>query len=94
MKKAFLMLLCAVPAVSFAGGQGFGAPSVPLKTQVKHLQADIAKLKPGQTHKAFAYADVGRNLAVQMHNVAAEKVFKAFKPGDSLVILKADAGML
>ncbi|QQD71966.1 hypothetical protein [Acidithiobacillus ferrivorans] len=94
MKKALLMLLCVVPAVSFAGGPGFGVPSVPLKTQVKHLQADIAKLKLGQTHKAFAYADVGRNLAVQMHNVVAEKAFKAFKPGDSLAVLKADAGML
>ncbi|MHB1494232.1 MAG: hypothetical protein ACYCUY_02125 [Acidithiobacillus sp.] len=94
MKKALLMLLCVVPAVSFAGGPGFGAPSVPLKTQVKHLQADIAKLKPGQTHKAFAYAFVGRNLAAQMHNVAAEKAFKAFQPGESLVVLKADAAKL
>ena len=94
MKKALLMLLCVVPAVSFAGGSGFGAPSVPLKTQVKHLQADIARLNPGQTHKVFDYAFVGRNLAAQMHNVAAEKAFKTFKPGDSLAVLKADAAKL
>ena len=42
----------------------------------------------------FAYAFVGRNLAAQMHNVAAEKAFKAFKPGDSLAALKADAAKL
>ncbi|MFA6180543.1 hypothetical protein [Acidithiobacillus sp.] len=94
MKKALLMLLCVVPAVSFAGGPAFGVPSVPLKTQVKHLQADIARLNPGQTRKAFDYAFVGRNLAAQMHNVAAEKAFKAFKPGDSLAVLKVDAAML
>ena len=94
MKKALLMLLCAVPVVSFAGGEGFGAPNVPLLTQVKHLQADIARLKQGQTQKAVAYAYVCRNLAVQMHNVAAEKAFKAFKPGDSLGALKADAAKL
>lgn len=95
MKKALLlMLLCVVPAVSFAGGEAFGVPSVPLTTQVKLLQRDIAKLKPGQTHKALAYAYVGRNLAVQMHNVAAEKAFKAFQPGDNLAVLKADAAKL
>jgi len=94
MKKALLMLLCVVPAVSFAGGAGFGAPSVPLKTQVKYLQADIARLNPGQAHKALAYAFVGRNLAAQMHNVAAEKAFTAFKPGDGLAVLKVDAAML
>jgi len=94
MKKALLMLLCVVPVVSFAGGEDFGAPRVPLTTQVKRLQADIARLNPGQTRKAFDYAFVGRNLAAQMHNVAAEKAFKAFKPGDSLAALKADAAKL
>ena len=94
MKKALLSLLCVVPAVCFAGGEDFGAPSIPLTTQVKHLQADIARLNPGQTHKALAYAYVGRNLAVQMHNLAADKAFKAFKPGDNLAALKTAAAKL